>query len=49
MSTHHLKLNLGKTKLLPLMAKCALWTDVPNTVDGSAVSPIQLKILVSST
>ncbi|KAJ8398364.1 hypothetical protein AAFF_G00426190 [Aldrovandia affinis] len=42
MSTHHLKLNLGKTELLFLPAKGSPMIDASITVEGSIVSPSQL-------
>ncbi|KAJ8387637.1 hypothetical protein AAFF_G00151870 [Aldrovandia affinis] len=41
MSTHHLKLNLGKTELLFLPAKGSPTIDASITVEGSIVSPSQ--------
>ncbi|KAJ8390942.1 hypothetical protein AAFF_G00098620 [Aldrovandia affinis] len=41
MSTHHLKLNLGKTELLFLPAKGSPMIDASITVEGSIVSPSQ--------
>ncbi|KAJ8391536.1 hypothetical protein AAFF_G00088580 [Aldrovandia affinis] len=41
MSTHHLKLNLGKTELLFLLAKDSPMIDASITVEGSIVSPPQ--------
>ncbi|KAJ8407757.1 hypothetical protein AAFF_G00268010 [Aldrovandia affinis] len=41
MSTHHLKLNLGKTELLFLPAKGSPMIDASITVEGSTVSPSQ--------
>ncbi|KAJ8388733.1 hypothetical protein AAFF_G00129660 [Aldrovandia affinis] len=41
MSTHHLKLNLGKTELLFLPAKGSPMIDASITVEGSVVSPSQ--------
>ncbi|KAJ8384764.1 hypothetical protein AAFF_G00198500 [Aldrovandia affinis] len=41
MSTHHLKLNLGKTELLFLPAKGSPMIDASITMEGSIVSPSQ--------
>jgi hypothetical protein len=39
LSTHHLKLNLNKTKLLFLSGKACSLQDLSITVDTSTVSP----------